>query len=65
MLLQVLQITNPQKKISIEKTFGGLKFAQNGKNLIINKLVSTIKNNQNSYKLIKSANSNNLLAQVI
>lgn len=31
----------------------------------MNELVSTMKSNQNSYKLIKSANSNNLLAQVI
>ncbi len=59
-----ITISNAQK-ISIEKTFGGLKFTQSGKDLTMNELVSTMKSNQNSYKLIKSANSNNLLAQVI
>lgn len=59
-----ITISNAQK-ISIEKTFGGLKFTQNGKNLTMNELVSTMQSTPKSYKLIKSAKSNNLLAQVI
>ncbi len=63
-IIASITISNAQK-ISIEKTFGGLKFTQNGKNLTMNELVSVMKSNPDSYKLIKSAKSNNLLAQVI
>ena len=63
-IIASITISNAQK-ISTEKTFGGLKFTQNGKNLTMNELVSTMKSSPNSYKLIKSAKSNNLLAQVI
>jgi len=63
-IIASITISNAQK-ISIEKTFGGLKFTQNGKNLTMNELVSTMKSNPNSYKLIKSAKSNYILDQVI
>ena len=63
-IIASITISNAQK-ISIEKTFGGLKFTQKGKNLTMNELVSTMKSNPNSYKLIKSAKSNNIFAQII
>ncbi len=53
------------QKISAEKVFGGYKFTQKGKALTMSQLVTTMKSNPTSYKLIKSAKSNNLLAMVL
>jgi len=63
-IIACITISNSQK-ISIEKTFSGLKFTQKGKYLKMNELVSIMKSNPNSYKLIKSAQTNDLLARII
>jgi len=53
------------QKINIEKTFGGYKFTQNGKNLRLSELVNTMKSDEQSYSLAKSAKSNYVLSQII
>ena len=51
--------------ITMKKTFGGYQFYQNEKLLTMNQLVKTMESNQEAYKVIKSAQSNNTLAQIL
>lgn len=53
------------QQIEMTKVFGGYKFTQNDKNLGMGGLVKTMESNQQAYKLIKKAQSNNTMATII
>ena len=53
------------QQINVEKTFGGYKFTQDGKNLKLSQIVDIVKNNEEAYQLAKSAKSNYTIAQII
>ncbi len=53
------------QQINMEKTFGGYKFTQDGKNLKFTEIVDIVKNNEDAYKLAKSAKSNYTVAQIL
>lgn len=51
--------------ITTEKKFGGYQFYQNEKELNMNNLLNTLRSNEEAYNLIKSAQTNNILAQIL
>lgn len=53
------------QKIESKKMFGGYKYTQNGKTLTMGNLVSTMKTNPEAYRLIKKANTNQIVATII
>lgn len=65
LIIVVVSTASYSQKINMEKTFGGYKFTQNGKNLGLSELVNTMKNDEQSYSLAKSAKSNYVLSQII
>ncbi|UOY06834.1 hypothetical protein L0P88_23315 [Muricauda sp. SCSIO 64092] len=49
----------------MEKVFGGYKYTQNGKQMTMGDLVDAMESYQQSYELVKKAQSNNTLASII
>ena len=62
--LATLTFCNAQK-IEMEKVFGGYKYTQNGKQMTMGDLVDAMESYQQSYELVKKAQSNNTLASII
>jgi len=64
-IIVVLTTAGFSQKINIEKTFGGYKFTQNGKNIKFSQLDNIMKSDAQAYALAKSAKSSYMLAQII
>jgi len=61
---QLLAQISPDR-IEITRTSGGLRYSKNGETLKIGHLVKVMKNDQQAYRLIKKASSNNSFSTVV